>query len=908
MDQPYAFGVKGRASALPIALWCGDYAQGALATKQQPAQHPRIGFAPVSGAYVVCIEEQAVKSCEVDRLQALRFGRTNDFGWVLLREPGALGAPEDMPVSGWKKKELPPGGLKTPSSRATGDEPKEDEDVTDAMDAGVPLPRDLSMFGPDDAVLFDLDMHEANSELLYVLPNQHYYLFWSYDVLLFERFVADAERDLERAVTDYAVGLYVVQPFLPNAPVQRLGALSSQERGAVARLMSRPDGEGYHGGWLVFEGMSAAIFDATPAALRTLYLCEWLQWTCEHAVHDDPHWGYLLALQAAIRASQTGAPIADLAADLPQEGERAKRARQMRAYLHALAWAGMRDRTNAVALVDVWGESKLHGHWRDVAEAVETTYTTRHPAQDAPDLRPFAFSAKEREALVAYFEMYALGFRHAADEAPLQAHLKDVQGRVVWLEHQQRELMSTIGSVQLMRTVALHVRDGREKAALVDRYNYQCACHELEFWNPASMALPDQSAWDDYAPFVKWMAEDPGIVTAAFLGLLQRYVPVYRNLVRDSLERLLGHLFRYHLTLHGKAIEQTLPTKHAVIRVEPDPRSGRVLAKLFRGDSHTLLAELELLSQLTAAPTEEAHSPVGVTDKGARFSRYRRALARGQVRTFAARERTLRVLAPESPLLEGFPQRLTEAASLLSAGLAASALLTEMVQQRSWGVDANLYLDLAQEGLQAVEPGIALMVPILERAGAAGTAAGLRGFVRGAQRLGRVGTGLEAVRNLIAGGGTLATFFAPDSAQTDLAYYLERGESLPALLETTKGVAQVVAGSAGVGAAVLGPACVVATVPLGTVVSVGLVAVVTLDVLIYVSTAGGNPTLEFENKVRQASLAQFKLHGGRILLPDERLRASTTTPSRPQEPARCRLAKQLGTLHFVVRSRSSRVG
>jgi hypothetical protein len=111
---------------------------------------PSYRLAPVAGAYVVCIEQQAPRSSEPDAFGALRFGRTNDFGWVLLRKPGELGAPEDMPVSGWRKKELPPGGLKTPS-RATGDDADEDEEVTDAMDAGVPLPRDLSMFGPDDA-------------------------------------------------------------------------------------------------------------------------------------------------------------------------------------------------------------------------------------------------------------------------------------------------------------------------------------------------------------------------------------------------------------------------------------------------------------------------------------------------------------------------------------------------------------------------------------------------------------------------------------------------------------------------------------------------------------------------------------------------------------------------------------
>jgi hypothetical protein len=167
--------------------------------------------------------------------------------------------------------------------------------------------------------------------------------------------------------------------------------------------------------------MAAAIFDATPHELRTLYLCEWLQWLCLHAVHDDPHWPYLLALRSVIRASEQGTAISDLAARLP-DGEKGKRAHQLRAYLHSLARLGMDDRGFAASLVDIWAKSRLSVPWRAVAEAMQRKYNDRHPTMDAPTLEDFRFSADERAALVGYFDMYALGFQYAADAEALDAH------------------------------------------------------------------------------------------------------------------------------------------------------------------------------------------------------------------------------------------------------------------------------------------------------------------------------------------------------------------------------------------------------------------------------------------------------------------------------------------------------
>ncbi len=923
MDLPYAFEIDGCATALPIALWCSEFTAGVLGENKEPSTPCRIGFVPVVGAYVVCIEEQALAVAASDPGKALRYGRTNDFGWVLMRTPDSVGAPDDVPRSGWRKKELPPGGLRGPAAGIPQSERADADELADAMDAGVPRPRELTMFGPDDAVLFDLDMSEADSELIYVIPNQRYFLFWSYDQQLFENFVTEVQLDPRGALAKYEVGLHAAQPFLPHSSVAHLNAISDEERGGVARLLSKSDGEGYHAGWPVFDGCAAAIFDVTPAPLRALYLCEWLQWTCERMVHDDPHWPFLLALRSTIRAAEQGAPIPDLAKRMPS-GIRGKRAGQLRAYLHALASARMTDRGHVGALVDVWGESKLHGHWREVADAMQQRYSILHPAQvqpprslqypgqveaepwerggpHGPDLRESRFSTDEREALVAYFDMYALGFRRAADAKALDAHLQHVERAIGWLQNQQKALLDSFDVVAFMRVLGLHVREGRAKAALRDRYHYACARHRIEFWKQAELSLPDQAAWNAYVPFAKWLTENPGLWTDAFSGLLTRYVPSYPQLTAELLEDLVRYLFRYHLALRGRSIETALPTCAAVVRIEPDVRAGRVRATLTKGADKTVLAELELLTALETMPDEEVHAPVGAVDGDTRFKRYRRTMGRGEVRTFAARGQAVQVLAQESAELQGFPKVLSDAADVLSAGLSASLLLAKVAKEKTWSLDAGLYLDFAQDTLQSFAPGIALVRPALERIGAARSAAALGRFVKGAEQLGRLGGGLEGIRNVVAGFNTLATFFSPQEADTDLAYYLDRGDGLPALLETAKGVAQLVSGSATTWT-LLGVGTVPAAVPVAACVSVGLVAVATLDVLIYVSTDGGSPVKAFEDSVRQARPVQFKLDGDRIMMPDEQLPSIAGEP-RGKVTAGCLLAKQLGTVHGVVQTR-----
>jgi hypothetical protein len=199
----------------------------------------------------------------------------------------------------------------------------------------------------------------------------------------------------------------------------------------------------------------------------------------------------------------------------------------MRHYLHQLAWAGMDQRAFAMALVDVWRESKMHGDWLDVAVAMKKKYDVGHPAMDAPDRREFRFSADERAALVAYFDMYALGFRSAADAQALDAHWKHIEEALGWVRERQRELLRSVGHPELICAPGLCVprHDTKRKVDLADRYHGLCAALGIAFWEPAHLELSSQAAWDEHKPFVSWLAESSDLLSEAFEGSCSTICP-----------------------------------------------------------------------------------------------------------------------------------------------------------------------------------------------------------------------------------------------------------------------------------------------------------------------------------------------------------------------------------------------
>jgi hypothetical protein len=324
------------------------------------------------------------------------------------------------------------------------------------------------------------------------------------------------------------------------------------------------------------------------------------------------------------------------------------------------------------------------------------------------------------------------------------------------------------------------------------------------------------------------------------------------------------------------------------------------------------LLELELLTSVGTAPQDEVHAPVGRRDPGTSFKRYRRSLARGEVRVFKARPQTLWVPDEDAAGLSGFPKALAGTAAALKTGMAAAALIDELLEHDLAEADARVVLDLTQESLQALE---VVVGPLLERLSGQGNKV-TRLLVNACKRAGKPGLMLESIRNFGSGAMTLSTFFTGDGAGTDLARYLDRGQTLPAFLETTKGLVQVATGGAGMGAAmaggdatlalVLGTGTTLATIPLSAWVAVGLVTVAMLDVVIYVDTGGGRPVDDFLDGVREARKAQFMLastpetpSSDRIISPQEEVKANGSQGQRSRR-ATCLLTRKVNAINQVL--------
>jgi hypothetical protein len=242
--------------------------------------------------------------------------------------------------------------------------------------------------------------------------------------------------------------------------------------------------------------------------------------------------------------------------------------------------------------------------------------------------------------------------------------------------------------------------------------------------------------------------------------------------------------------------------------------------------------------------------------------------------------------------------------TLIKSGLAVRALAAECKGKKLGDVEFDLYLEVAEESLQALEPGSEILQSVFARAGMGASKAASHPFVHGGAALAKLGTVIEASRNLIAAGQTLATLIAPIRSSTDLANYLDRGETVPAWLESIKGLVQVASGGAGVGTLVLGASTTLAAVPLSAWVAVGLVAVATLDVLIYVKTGGGSPVDAFMRSVRDSRRQQFKLStADGILMPGEEVVPGEVDPGSggPNSNATCRLVRKLGALNEIAK-------
>jgi hypothetical protein len=362
------------------------------------------------------------------------------------------------------------------------------------------------------------------------------------------------------------------------------------------------------------------------------------------------------------------------------------------------------------------------------------------------------------------------------------------------------------------------------------------------------------------------------------------------------------YLYRYHLTLQGSRSEQVLPKSIATLRLEYDPTKDRAIAKLYRGARATLVGEYELLTRVIDAPISELHQPLGKASARSGLKLLRRAMKKGQVREFVLARQPLEV--PNEEALSGFPKLLASTGALIKAGLAIKGLVDEARAKELANIELDVYLEVAEESLQALGPASDVLASVLAKAGMDAARAASHPFVRAGASLAKLGTVIEASRLLIAGGQTLNTLISPTRSSTDLAEYLARGETVAAWYEGTKGAVQVASGAAGFGTLVVGAGTTVATIPLSAWVAVGLVVVATFNVLIYAETGGGSPVDDYLRSVREARRKQFKLSTeGRILKPGEKMVLGEIDPGSGGHGANasCRMARKLGALNEIAK-------
>lgn len=861
-------------SALPIAIWCSDYDPP---TDDEPA---KLLSSPVRGAYVAVVRISGAWRGPFSEELRLRLGRTNDFGWVMSRQRGELGEEDDVPRSGWRRAELPPGGAPHANLRVDPD------------DAGVRRPTSLEMFVEGDPVMVETDSGDANPDVLYALPNETYRIHWSYDRALFDLFLEKYEADPEQAFAEFQVREYVVQPFPQTAEHGFFDELTPAERGWVARQLSSGR-EGYHAGWPRTKAMSCAIFDGTPRVFRTLFLCEWLSDTRIRLIQKDQDWAHLNAVCGVIEAALDGAVIPDLAKDFPVDA-RAQEAYQVRAYLHALASAGLDNRPVVEELVDVAGLNRT-SHWHVTAKSLQENSrfahiahpALRHETHGSYGLRGYYFSADEQAALVAHFDMYALGFSFSKEKGRIESSWADVLAVAERVASNASNRLGSISIMAVMRAIAMHLPKGSARPRAAEHYYRTCAQLGVRFWDHPDLSATTKAQWDAYKPFIAWLGEGVGLLTEMLVGTLEPHLLLHRALTAGEVTKVIDFLYRHELVLKGKPLDLALPTSGVRVRLVPSGSGKELIATATSNDGTTELARMRVLTHVE--PDSRSHVWSGIDARSrAKVRRFRAAQGR-DVRRFVIERET--VLVPDAARLEGFSKGLALFASSIKLTLATKALIDEVrTNGTNDNFDTNVYLNVAQEALAAVVPTTEVIAMALDRTRYRGASDVL---VRGAKRLSALGLLSESIRNIAGGLTTLATLL-PYAAResvgqgdtTDLDRYLDQGDAVAALVETTKGALQI-----GIGAAQLlavGGATTIAAMPLAQVVSVGLFSVALMDVIIYLHTGGSSPVQGFKDGVRLGQRRQFSDGAG------------SDAQRGPSAPS-CRLARRLGALEALAK-------
>jgi hypothetical protein len=552
---------------------------------------------PIEGAYVICLQRTLGGKPASEPLPA-RFGRTNNLGWMLERD--AQDAEGPAPHAQY----LP---QQTLFGEPVGDPP--------------PVPA-------CDQLLLD--------------PGETYEIFWSLDLARFQQCCQALEERPGVFPEAFPAQRIVFRAIeLPDLSELRIGDADLTRR--VGQHLLRT---GNATGFVREPGMGweVGIFDVTPAPLRALYLCEFLQWYTVHNLHkSSKNLAVLTRAKNLVEAALHGRP--DFYMDAQFHAEPGSPEREVLDHYRDFVWQcaanGVEDALLRQSL-RVSDNSLRDGDepgWHKAALEIrkQTQGAAVHPVfRRAIKATRLVLYSSTASTLADYFDLYTLGARLR------QRRFAEVSGaelvRLSALTDANAEFKAQLLSGYAEHAIfmdaldrAFDERHQRIQLELTERYWDACADACYEWWKPLEQYTADD--WKRFTERAKWITGVAGGFGDAFKGFFDRPLNAYK-LAQVKANAALTTFFRYHAASVNhqglQVFEEKLPTLQTKVRVNFRDNTITVLEAY---DGTTRLSEAVPLTFTTEVQRRDPAAlepPSGnMTDK--RRQRFDLAKATGHV-------------------------------------------------------------------------------------------------------------------------------------------------------------------------------------------------------------------------------------------------------------------------------------
>ncbi|MDB4990685.1 MAG: hypothetical protein JWN04_5863, partial [Myxococcaceae bacterium] len=470
-----------------------------------------LDIVPVVGAYVACLQ-RTLGGKALPMSVPVRWGRTNDLGWILEPQEGCLH--DDVPAA-----------RRMPAQTMFG-EPVGDE---------LPVPAKEQML---------LDMGET------------YDVYWSFDRERFDEVALELAKDPSATPSGLPSQRFIFQPRFPY-PIEGLELLDEELRLRVSHFLLRNEDRGFVVGRQY--GQEICLFDVTPEPLRALYLCEFLQfWSIRATMASAKDIATLVRARNLAEAAHHGSPDIELEGHFnakPGSPER-EVLDHYRDYVWQCAANGVPRASllNSLA-VTLSTLRETDSTWHVEADGIgrSTQGRATHPVfrKLARDL--LILDGTIQSLLLEYFEFYRFGARLK------RRGIAERVSRVV------KELDSTCEATrsliaQLLSSHAPHAEivdalhwgspeDSALRKELLERYLTACADVEFSWWNDLEPYTAND--WKTFSERLKWMTALQGGFAEAFKSFFDHQLKAY-ELAADTANRALTLFYRYHAASLGQ--------------------------------------------------------------------------------------------------------------------------------------------------------------------------------------------------------------------------------------------------------------------------------------------------------------------------------------------------------------------